>query len=647
MNSNLTPLQGPSHLLNHRTWARWLALLSERPPAQAVGFSYDLVGGQGRARKLYCGYEIGSEPPDAAAAGGYAVVIGGTLYNRGDLEKELDDSSSSLSEKSLAEVVLAGYLRWGEDLLPRLRGPFALIIWDADRDRLMGVRDPLGSHPLFFAEAPGQIFVSPAINVLTRQPSVAPDLNRVAMADLLMQRTLGPHDTFFEAVRRIPAARAMCFERNSIRWHRYWDPAPDGQVNWNGPAELEKFDELFDQAVSRCMSFGPTGIFLSGGLDSVSVAAAAVDLSGKQKRPAPLALSLVFPHPDTNEEVIQRSVAQQLGLPQVVKPFFEATGENGLLRPGLAMNRDLPAPLLNPWMPAYMALASEGVKRGCHVILSGSGGDEWLGLGPFIAADLLRGFDLRGIYRLWRETRLSYRVSGFAMLHSLLWKCGAKPLLFPPTYKFIKQMAPWAIQLGHRLSPKPPPWIPPKWVAPDPTLRRQLERRAEQTNGDHKPASSSFYIHEGKKALDHPMLSWEQEEMFDVYRRAGVRVLQPFWDADLVDLLFRMPPFELNRGGRTKGLVRDSLARRFPTLGFERQRKVLAVEFYRSMIVQDAARIWRELGGAKALKEMGIIDEQGLDRILKPNLYRPPNAKAAHEVLTVLNLESWTRTQLA
>ena len=143
------------------------------------------------------------------------------------------------------------------------------------------------------------------------------------------------------------------------------------------------------------------------------------------------------------------------------------------------------------------------------------------------------------------------------------------------------------------------------------------------------------------------MLSWEQEEMFDVYRRAGVRVLQPFWDADLVDLLFRMPPFELNRGGRTKGLVRDSLARRFPTLGFERQRKVLAVEFYKSMIVQDAPRIWGELGGAKALKEMGIIDEQGLDRILKPNLYRPPNAKAAHEVLTVLNLESWTRTQLA
>lgn len=646
MSSNPAPLQAPAHVPNHRTWARWVAILSQRPPAPGRGFSYRLAGGHNRARTLYCGYEIDSQPPESAAQNGCAVVFDGTLYNRNELEKELE-WSSSLSEKSVADVVLAGYLRWGKDLLPRLRGPFALVIWDSDRDVLLSVRDPLGSHPLFFAEAPGQILVSPAIDVLTQQPGVSRELNRVAMADLLMQRTLGPHDTFFRNVLRIPAARAMCFENNTVRWHRYWDPSPDDQVNWSGPAEVEKFDELFDQAVSRCMSFGPTGIFLSGGLDSVAVAAAAIDLSRKQNCPQPWALSLAFPHPDTNEEKVQKSVAEQLGLPQVMKPFFEATGENGLLRPGLAMNKFLPAPLLSPWMPAYMALASEGVQRGCKVILTGGGGDEWLCLGPTLAADLLRVFDFRGIYRLWRETRLSYRVSSFAMLRTLLWKFGAKPLLFPPTYRFVKRAAPWAIQLRHRLSRKPPPWIPPDWVAPDPTLRRQLEQRAEQTNGNHKSTPSSFYIHEGKKALDHPMLSWEQEEMFDVYRRAGVRVLQPFWDADLVDLLFRMPPFELNRGGRSKGLVRDSLARRFPALGFERQRKVMALEFYRSMIEQDAARIWRELGGAKALKKIGVIDEAGLDRVLTPILRRPPNMRAAHEVLTVLNLESWTRSQLA
>src|SRR4030095_3566836 len=94
------------------------------------------------------------------------------------------------------------------------------------------------------------------------------------------------------------------------------------------------------------------------------------------------------------------------------------------------------------------------------------------------------------------------------------------------------------------------------------------EERAAQSNGDdNKPTAGSHYVEAGKKSLDHPMISWELEELFEVYRGVGVRILQPFWDADLVDLLFRMPPFVLNRGGRSKGLVRDSLARRFSAPG--------------------------------------------------------------------------------
>jgi hypothetical protein len=243
--------------------------------------------------------------------------------------------------------------------------------------------------------------------------------------------------------------------------------------------------------------------------------------------------------------------------------------------------------------------------------------------------------------------RLSHRISDFALLRNLMWKYGAKPLLLPPAYKFVKRAAPWAIRMRHRLSPTPPQWIPPKWAAPDPALRRQIEERAAQTNGNHKPSSASHYVQAGKKSLDHPMISWELEELFEVYRGIGVRILQPFWDADLVDLLFRMPPFDLNRSGRSKGLVRDSLARRFPDLGFERQRKVLGLNFYKSLVEQDGADIWGELGGAKALKSLGIIDEKGLDSYMKPRLNRPRDARDAHELLTVLNLESWTRCQMA
>src|SRR4030095_13739149 len=110
-----------------------------------------------------------------------------------------------------------------------------------------------------------------------------------------------------------------------------------------------------------------------------------------------------FPDPLSNEEVVQRGVAAQLGLPQVVKPFFEATGTEGLLGPALTLSSSLSCPLMNTWLPAYYQLALEGKKRGCQAILTGGGGDEWLGLSPLLAADLLRGFYFPRLFKFLRR----------------------------------------------------------------------------------------------------------------------------------------------------------------------------------------------------------------------------------------------------
>jgi asparagine synthetase B (glutamine-hydrolysing) len=59
----------------------------------------------------------------------------------------------------------------------------------------------------------------------------------------------------------------MAFEKIAARPYRYFDPAPGGEVNWTQREEVERFEEVFDRAVSRCLNFGPTGVFLSGGLD--------------------------------------------------------------------------------------------------------------------------------------------------------------------------------------------------------------------------------------------------------------------------------------------------------------------------------------------------------------------------------------------
>lgn len=625
--------------------SRWFATLAGRLPFDLPGYDGRFVGGNGQSRTLYLGSEADHVLPACAVRADCSLIFDGALFNHGELRDELGEFPTPAGND--AELVLAGYARWGEDFLSRLRGRFAVIIWDSKRETLLGVRDPLGSHPLFYADGRDELLFSPSIEILLRQSAVSSALNRPALVDHLLDRYPKLEETCYEAVKRVPPGHVLRIRHGDRKVFRYWDPAPNGEVKWLTADDIEQFDHLLDRAVSRCLQFGPAGVFLSGGLDSVSVAAVTAAQCSAEGLRKPWALSLIFPDPLSNEEVVQRGVAAQLELPQVVKPFFEATGPQGLLGPALALSNSLSAPLMNTWLPAYYELALEGKRRGCQTILTGGGGDEWLTVSPFLAADLLRDFDLAGVYRLWHNYRRSFRRSSLTLAWSLLWRFGAKPLLLPRVHKFVEETAPWALRLRHRLSFQPAPWISPDWLAPDPALRLEFEHRREEEHANQGQTSESFYIRDIRPALEHAVVSWEQEEVFEVYQRLGMRMLQPYWDADLIDMLYRTPPFLLMQDGRSKGLVRGSVARRFPSLGFERQRKVEATSFYSSLIYRDASVFWQQFGGARTLAELGIIDKQILSPMIERLLAGRQEGANAHRVWSVLNLESWTRSHVS
>jgi asparagine synthetase B (glutamine-hydrolysing) len=639
--NNRQTLEKPQDEALALTGSRWFVTFGPTAPIELPRCQRRMLGVNGQTRTLYLGSEDGCALPLCAEQSRYSAIFDGALFNGQELRSEVGDLL--IPANNDAELVLAGYMRWGQDFLARLRGTFALLIWDSLQDVLLCVRDPLGSHPLFYASGRDELLVSPSIEVLLRLPYVSRALNRSALVDHFLDRYPRLEETCYEAVSRVPPGHALRVAPEGRRSYRYWDPSPDGQVKWLTADEVERFDELLDTAVNRCLRFGPAGIFLSGGLDSVTVAAVATERCRVEGLRKPWALSLIFPDPQSNEEIVQRGVAAQLGLPHVVKRFFEATGGDGLLGPALALSETLSAPLMNTWLPAYYQLALEGKQRGCSAILTGGGGDEWLGLSPLLAADLLRDFDFRSIYRLWQSMRKSLRRSSVALGWNLLWKFGAQQIVLPPAHRFVKEVAPWALKLRRRLSLRPAPWVAPEWLAPDGELRRLFDLRREEEHASKLQSSDSHYIKDIRPALDHAVVSWELEEMFEVYQRAGVRMLQPFWDADLVDMLYRTPPFLLIQGGRSKGLVRNSLARRFPNLGFGQQRKVEATSFYASLIYKDGRDLWQQMSGPRALGELGIVDEPLLLDTIEDLLVRRKDGGAAHRVWSTLNLETWAR----
>jgi asparagine synthase (glutamine-hydrolysing) len=418
--------------------------------------------------------------------------------------------------------------------------------------------------------------------------------------------------------------------------YRYWDPQPAGSpVKWADGSEIEEFDRLFDQAVNRCLAVGPAAIYLSGGLDSVSVAGLAADQCRTSGLADPLALSLVFPG-EADEEAVQRSVAEQLGLPQVVATMEKATSGR-LLHAAVELSASMPAPLSNGWLPAYNYLALQAKQRGCRVILTGTGGDEWLAVSPLLAADLIRTGDIAGFYHLWNTRRRSHPVTPLKMLKFLLWTTGMRPLLGAAAGRALQQYAPSLLRARRR--PRRP-----EWLAPDSRLWAELECRAQLTLASGRLDSDGFYVREMRTALDHPLVSIEAEEVFENGRRMGVRFLHPFLDADLVDLLYRVPPQYLNRGERSKGLVRDALARRFPNLGFERQKKILVTEYFSSVMFGEGAALWRSLGGPRTLAELGIIDGLATEKMIQQIFGKNPSE--AFRVCELLFLETWLRPRV-
>ena len=567
--------------------------------------------------------------------GDVTVLFDGLLHSR---REWLD--TFSVPTASDASLVLHAYRRWGaEGLLERVKGLFALVVWDARKDLLLCARDPHGLHPCFYADDAGDLFLSASPQALAEDPRIPGTVDRVAMAEHLCHRWPKLESTYYEAVRRLPGGYALSIREGRRTISRYWDPIPPGRpIDYISDEEAGDFTELLDQAVERCLPGGPAAIYLSGGLDSVSVAALAEEQLRDRDAAPLLALSLVFEHPDANEEGTQRGVAAKLGLDQRIVTVSDAVSTNGLVADALEMSASRSAPMMNLWNPAYAFLGHVAGEQGCEVILTGNGGDEWLEGGVHHVRRALERLDLATVYRLWASMQRSYPYSRSRVARNVLWTFGLRPILGDGAKWVLARAAPGVLARRERtrFSQKTPAWI-----APDPELRDQMLERFRA----HRRAAR-------RGALDNPMVAYDLEEFYESGQRMGIPLLHPFWDADLTAFLARVPSRLLMRDGYSKGLVRRSLAQKFPQLGFDRSRKVTASGFYRSVVIREGVDAWKRMGGAQALAELGIVDGRALDRYMNDLFQRGDAGLSgadpgkAWQIWYVLTTEAWLRPRL-
>lgn len=200
--------------------------------------------------------------------GRYWLVYNGEIDDR-ELRGDLERSGHRFRTRCDTEVVLAAYREWGLDFVRRLRGMFALGLYDFRDDVLVLVRDRFGVKPLFVAEIEGCLVFASTVAALLAHPAFSARPNfRVVSQYLTTFRLTAGRETFYEGIWQLAPAERLVRNGGSIRVDRWWSP----------PAQHA--DEPFEESVSalerglreavrvRLASDVPVGILLSGGVDS-------------------------------------------------------------------------------------------------------------------------------------------------------------------------------------------------------------------------------------------------------------------------------------------------------------------------------------------------------------------------------------------
>jgi len=469
-------------------------------------------------------------------------------------------------------------------------------------------------------------------------------LNRPALVDYLSRRSVNLDETYFEQIRRVLPGHILRASSAGRKMIRYWDPVPgSGVIDWVPDGEVqEQFDTLLEQTVTRGLSDGPAGIFLSGGLDSAAIAMVAADVCSRNGMPAPQLFSFSFPEP-YDERVVQRGVATRLGLTQQQLDFDEAIPSGAVLTSGIALSAKLPAPLFNIWAPIYLKLSLEAARRGCRVMMTGEGSDEWLGVSPYVAAHLLRGGNVRGLYHLWRAYASYYPEVRWASFTELVTRYGMRPLLERqwPASRVIDALKRRRARHRHlKTAAGAASWVAAEpWIAPDPALRttistRLLKRSAQDSDG----RNESAYVMSLRQQLNAPTPWSRAEETFVLGRQTGMPISDPFWNVDLIEFMIRVHPLTRQRNGMPKAQIRERLGRRFPGLGFERQQKRLVGNLIQSITRAETKQALGTLGEDWALDGLGVIDSRQMLRAMDDL-----TGAKGWRIWDVLNLEAWVR----
>ena len=561
----------------------------------------------------------------------FVIVYNGEVFNHPTLKAELETSGVRYRTRSDTETVLHLYERLGERAVERMRGMFALAIWDSLERRLFLARDRYGVKPLYYVHRPdGTLIFGSEIKALLPALGGRPDLNREALPDFLANHAPSGDATLFIGIMRLAPGHSLTWQDGRINIRQYWDvpvansSAAPPQGSRAERALIDEFRERFTEAVRlRLMSDVPLGMFLSGGIDSAAITSAMATLVKEPIR----TFSVAFAEREANELEYARLVATAYRTEHreiVVSPaeFFAEL-------PRLVWHED--EPIAHPSSVA-LYFVSRLAARHVKVVLTGEGSDETLAgynryrvteynarLGALYRRCVPR-FARSGLRRALEGLPATFRLRQRASRTFLMRGADLDELYFDNFAVFGR-----AAQ-RELLSPE----LRAQLAAVDPYAA--YHSALSRVSG--KPLLSQLLYADVKTYLHELLMKQDQMSM-----AASIESRVPFLDHPLTEWVAALPQTMKLRGMTTKWILREAMQGRLPAPILERRKMGFPVPVGSWLRGPWRPLLSEYLSGSRA-RARGFFEASAVERLVGEHIR---GVNHGERLWALLTFEIWAR----
>jgi asparagine synthase (glutamine-hydrolysing) len=366
----------------------------------------------------------GGDQPITNEDGSLVLLCNGEIYNYRELRRVLEQKGHAFRTDSDVEVILHLYEEEGVDLLQRLNGQFAFVVYDRKERRLFLARDHFGINPLYYTVADGVLVFGSEIKAVLEHPSVARAVDLTGLDQVFSFPGIVSPRTVFKGVESLRSGHYLTVRDGEVKVTEYWDLdyPKEGELPYDRPESyyVETLGGLLEQSVRyRLQADVPVGFYLSGGLDSSLVAALIKGVSPGTRRHS---FSIGFTDAEISESKYQQLVARHVGSEHHETVFDWAEIAGGLRR----MIEHCECPVKETFNTCSLALSRSARESGVTVVLAGEGADELFAGYMGYRFDQLglrdeKGYDLETALedeireRLWGDKDIFYEIDQYPL----------------------------------------------------------------------------------------------------------------------------------------------------------------------------------------------------------------------------------------